>query len=94
MTLILGLLLSLGGSVAFYLASPHQLCLRQPWPARPARLAALLLIGGSVLPLSQALLPATLLFVLLTWLMLLLSLLPYLGALYQHLAREASHEPG
>jgi drug/metabolite transporter (DMT)-like permease len=79
--MLAGLLLALAGSIALYLASPHQRWRAQPLPARPAGLMAALLLAGATLLLSHTLLVVTAVFVLLTWLMLLCVALTYLGAL-------------
>lgn len=76
-----GLALVLGGCLAFYLAAPNQRWRARPLPARPARVAAALLLAGGLLALLRALQAVPAVFVLLTWMMLLWVLLPYLGAL-------------
>jgi hypothetical protein len=76
-----GLLLALAGCTAFYLASPQQRWRAAPLPARPARLAAGVLLIAGMAALCQALQPLTATYVLLIWVMLLLVLLPYVGAL-------------
>lgn len=78
---LIGLLLSLVGCIALYLSSPHQRWMPRPAPRLPARLggAALLMLGW--FSLSQALQLLTTAFVFLTFLMLVLALLPYTGAL-------------
>jgi len=77
---LLGLLLSLWGSMAFYLASPNQRWLAKAWPRRTAQLAgaALLILGGYCLLLTMQAVTASFVFV--TWLMLVFTALPYLGA--------------
>lgn len=76
-----GLLLALAGCVAVYLASPNQHWLPAAWPARPARFAGALLLAAALAALLQAFQPAVAGFVMATWLMLLFTLFPYVGAL-------------
>lgn len=78
---LLGLGAALLGCVCIYLASPHQRWLEAPWPARAARCAGavLLVLGG--LGLAQDMHRVTAAFTYLTLLMLVFSVLPYLGAL-------------
>lgn len=78
---LLGLVLCALACLCLYLASPHQRLRGTPWPARPARAAALALALLSWLALAQQLQRLTASYVLLTTAMLVLSLLPYLGAL-------------
>lgn len=79
---LLGLLLALASSIAFYLSSDNQRWLAAPWRARPARLLGALLLLAGWLALTQALRLLTAVFLLTTILMLALALLPYLGALF------------
>lgn len=76
-----GLLFSLVGACLIYLASPNQRWMTRPLPPSLGRLGGslLLLVGGFAL--GQVMQPVTASFVLFTWLMLVFSLLPYLGAL-------------
>ena len=76
----LGLLASLLGSIAIYLASPNQRWRSASWPARPARAAGLLLLAAGLIALLQTMRPAAGSFVFIHWLMLLFVLFPYLGA--------------
>lgn len=78
---LIGLLTSLLGSTAIYLASPNQRWRAAPWPARPARTAGILLLAAGLIALLQAMRPAAGSFVFVHWLMLLFVLFPYLGAL-------------
>lgn len=79
--LVAGLGLVLCACVGLYLASPYQRLLAQPLASRPARVAgAVLLVVGSVL-IGQGMQFVAAVFTVLTWVMLLLVLLPYLGAL-------------
>jgi hypothetical protein len=82
MHLVAGLGLVLCACVGLYLASPHQRLLAQPLTSRPARVAGavLLLVVGSVL-IGQEMQFVAAVFTVLTWVMLLLVLLPYLGVL-------------
>lgn len=82
--LSLGLLLALAGSLAFYLASPNQRWRRTPLPARPTCVAGASCLLAALLALAQAMQPVVAVYSLLTWLMLLWILLPYLGALLGH----------
>jgi hypothetical protein len=77
---LLGLMLAAVACISLYLASPHQRWRRAPWPVRPARGAAALLLVGALFTLLEALQVATAIFVFAHWLMLLLVLFPYLGA--------------
>jgi hypothetical protein len=79
-SLLAGLLLALAGCVALYLASPHQRWRARALPGRAARCSALVLLVAALAALCQSLFAATAVFVLLTWVMLLLALFPYLGA--------------
>lgn len=77
----LGLSLAAAGCASFYLASPHQRWRAASWPARPGRWAGALLLAAGLVALLQGLQAAAASFVLLHWVMLLLVLFPYLGAL-------------
>lgn len=77
----LGLALAAAGCASIYLASPHQRWRAAPWPAQPARWAGALLLPAGLIALLQGLQAAAASFVLLHWVMLLLVLFPYLGAL-------------
>lgn len=77
----LGLLLGLAGCASLYFGARHQRLLARRWPARPARIAGVLLLAGGLAALLAAAQPATAVFILCTWAMLLFVLLPYLGAL-------------
>ncbi|MCE1169919.1 MAG: hypothetical protein LWW84_01100 [Azovibrio sp.] len=76
-----GLLLSLAGGTAIYLASPNQRWRRRPLPRTPARLGGTLLLALGCFSLTRVLQPLTTSFVFITWLMLVFTLLPYIGAL-------------
>ncbi|MDD3483063.1 hypothetical protein [Azovibrio restrictus] len=76
-----GLLLSLAGSTAIYLASPNQRWRQHPLPRRSARLLGILLLTLGCFSLTRVLQPLTTSFVFITWLMLVFTLLPYIGAL-------------
>jgi hypothetical protein len=77
----LGLAAALLGCTCLYLASHNQRWLASPWPARPARAGAamLLVLGWILLAQYMQLLTAT--FTFLAVVMLALSTLPYIGAL-------------
>jgi hypothetical protein len=70
------------GSAFFYLASPNQRWLASPWPAGPARGAALALLALGGFGLAQDMQAVTAVFVSLTLLMLGCAVLPYLGVLF------------
>lgn len=69
------------GGLCIYAASPDQRYWAQPWPRWPARTAGagLLLLGW--LAMSQEMLRLTAVFAFVTALMLVFTLLPYIGAL-------------
>lgn len=69
------------GCTAIYLASPNQRWLVRPLSGRPARLGGILLLALGWFALRQTLQAVTASFVFLTFLMLVFSLQPYLGAL-------------
>lgn len=77
-----GLTCVTAGCLAFYLGSPHQL-----WPRIAVRrtrawpLAALLLLGG-LAGLLQVLQSLAAVFTFTAWMMLVFTLLPYVGALH------------
>lgn len=78
---LIGLALVSLGCVCIYLASPNQRWLSAPWRARSARwVGSVLLLGGGV-ALAREMQLLTTIFVFVTVLMLLFSVLPYLGAL-------------
>lgn len=76
----LALLLSFSGSISIYLASRHQLWLKQPLPSRPLHWLGITLISLSLLVLLNVMQAVAALFLLLVWVMLLLVVFPYLGA--------------
>ncbi|MBN9460900.1 MAG: hypothetical protein J0H00_06705 [Burkholderiales bacterium] len=78
---VVGLACALAGCSCLYLASPHQLWRAVPWPARPARAAGALLLAASLAAFLQAMQAAPAVFTFVACLMLLLVVLPYLGAL-------------
>lgn len=75
-----GLLLALVGCVSIYLSSPHQSWRAHAWPARPARLAGTGLLAAGMACLLQSMQAVAAVFTWATWLMLLWTLLPWLGA--------------
>lgn len=81
MAVALGLALALLGCTSFYLAAPRQNWLARPWPAWPACSAGALLIAAALSVLCRELQALAAAFVVLTWAMLLLAAMPYLGAL-------------
>lgn len=76
----LALVLAVAGCAALYLASPHQRWRARALPARPAVALGAACLGGSLWAFGRVLswVPAS--FALLTEVMLLLALFPYLGA--------------
>lgn len=76
-----GLALALLACVAWYLASPHQRMWARPLPALPSRIAGGVLVAAALALVGQGLQPAPAAFTVLTWIMLWLVLLPYLGLL-------------
>ena len=82
LALALALLLGLVGCTCFYLASPNQRSRATPLPAAATRLLGGLLAAASLYAFTRALdtFPATYTFV--SWIMLLLVILPYLGAAF------------
>ncbi len=85
-----GLTLLLLGCIAIYLASPNQHCLTRPLPGRPTYIAAFLLMGTSIWFLSELFLTTTLVFVFVLWVMLALSLLPFIGALLSGISKDGA----
>jgi hypothetical protein len=69
------------GCSCIYLASPNQRWLVAPWPLRPARGIGALLLALGWWCLAQEMRSLTAIFVFVTALMLVFSVLPYLGAL-------------
>ncbi|MBV2160524.1 hypothetical protein [Achromobacter denitrificans] len=78
---LIGLAALLLGCAAFYLASPNQRWRAAPIASRPARAVGGLLLVLGWLALAQDMLPLTASFVFATFLMLVFSVLPYVGAL-------------
>ncbi|MGF6571544.1 peptidoglycan/LPS O-acetylase OafA/YrhL [Paraburkholderia sp. GAS333] len=72
------------GALLLYVSSPAQRWLRAPWPARSARLAALVCVAISLVCAARALQPATSLSVVVTVLMACLTAAPFIGALIDH----------
>lgn len=79
---LIGIAACIAGCSCLYLASPNQRWRTQPLPAVPARIVALALIVAAWLCLAQGLHALAASFVLVTLLMLALSVLPYLGAMW------------
>ena len=77
----IGLVASLFGCVSLYLASPHQSLLAARWSTRPARIWGLTLLALGVLCLARGMQALTASFVFVTTMMLVFSVLPYIGAL-------------
>lgn len=75
---------AVAGALLFYLSMPAQRWLRAPWPARPARLAALGCLAISLVCAARVLQPATSLAVVVTALMTSLTAAPFVGALLAH----------
>lgn len=86
---LLGLAACSVGCLSIYLASPHQRLLAVAWPARPARAGGAFALLLSWLAFAQGLQTLAATYVLITQLMLLFALLPYLGA-WRQLRRGAS----
>ena len=78
---VLGFAFTLAGCVSVYLAAPKQGWLPRPWPARPARAAGALLLACGLACLCHAMQDVAAVFLFSTTVMMLLVLLPYLGAL-------------
>lgn len=78
---LIGLGAALLGCTCLYLASAHQRWRATPWPARPARCAGAVLLVLGWLGLLQDMHRTTASFTYLTLLMLVFTVLPYLGAL-------------
>lgn len=78
---LIGAALGLLGCACLYLSSANQRWCARPWPAIPARTAALVLLMASGLVLASDMQKLTAIFVLLTLVMLALALFPYLGTL-------------
>ncbi|MEN3112057.1 hypothetical protein ACFONG_19115 [Uliginosibacterium paludis] len=76
-----GLLLTLAGSLAVYLASPHQRLIARPLGAVAARASGGLLCAAGLLCLLGALQAVAAVLVFATWLMLLFVIWPYAGVL-------------
>ena len=77
----IGLVALLTGCVSLYLASPHQSLMAVRWSNRPARIRGLTLLALGGLSLTQGMRALTAAFVFVTALMLIFSVLPYIGAL-------------
>lgn len=79
--ILTGLLAGLAGCACFYLASPNQRWRVTALQVMPARLAGAALIALAWLGLAGAMQLLTASFVLITLLMLVFAVLPYVGAL-------------
>ncbi len=77
-----GIAACVAGCACLYLASPNQRGLAQPLPAALARVVSLALIVVAWLCLAQDMQALAASFVLVTLMMLALSVLPYLGAMW------------
>jgi hypothetical protein len=71
------------GALLFYVSAPAQRWLRAPWPARPARIAAVVCVAISLVCAAQALQFATSLSVVVTALMACLTAAPFIGVLIE-----------
>jgi ABC-type uncharacterized transport system permease subunit len=71
------------GALLFYVSSPGQRWLREPWPVRPARFAAAVCVAISLACAARALQPATSLSVVVTTVMACLTATPFIGALVE-----------
>jgi len=78
---LLGLLAAILAGLCLYAASPHQRLWAASWPQRPARLAGTALLLASWLAFAQEMQRLTATFTFCTTLMLVLVVLPYVGAL-------------
>ena len=76
-----GLLAGFIGCACIYLASDNQQWKDAPWRAGPARTLGALMLAASGVVFMWELQVITALFVLATWVMLLLALFPYVGVL-------------
>lgn len=85
------LLTAWAGCCCFYLSSPNQCWRKRPWRARPARLSALVLLCLSLWLFGHTFQPLTAFFVFITNLMLMLLLMPHIGAL-RVIWRRQSHD--
>jgi hypothetical protein len=72
---------AIAGALLLYVSTSVQRWLRAPWPARPARVAALVCIAISLACAAHALQPAASLSVVVTVLMTCLTAAPFIGAL-------------
>ncbi len=79
--IVCGLTAIVLGGFCFYAASPNQCLLGQAWPRRLAHAAGVFLLLVGLLALAQEMQRLTAVFVFSTALMLVLTVLPYLGAL-------------
>lgn len=87
----LAMLTSLVGSNLIYLHSRHQLWLQQPLSLTFSRLGGILIICSLVI-LLMTMQPLAAVFSLIVWVMLLLGIFPYLGALKQLRKRKPHRE--
>jgi hypothetical protein len=81
MLTLLALALTVGGALVAYLAAPRQQWLARPWPARPARRAAVLMEAAALALWLQLLEVSTAIFTLLTLLMACFVALPFIAVL-------------
>lgn len=78
---LIAYLAALSGCASIYLASPNQRWLVRSLPVVPARTGGVLLLVLGWLSLLQKMQSVTAAFVFITFLMLVFSVLPYIGAL-------------
>lgn len=78
---LLALAAALAGGASLYLASPHQRWRATPWPVGPARALGAALLALSLFAFAQGMQATTAAFAFVTTLMLVLAVLPYVGAL-------------
>jgi len=83
-----GLVLGFLGCCCFYVASPHQGMLRTKAPLVPSVTAGGVLVGAGLGAFALALYPSTALVVFATWVMVVLTALPHLGAFALALRQE------
>jgi hypothetical protein len=79
--IFLGLVSALAGCSCIYLASPHQRWRAHVWPAKPVRVAGVVLLVISLAVFMQCMQTVVAVFTFAHVLMMLFILLPYSGAL-------------
>jgi peptidoglycan/LPS O-acetylase OafA/YrhL len=74
---------ALAGALLFYSSTSNQRWLREPWPARPARIAAAVCVIASLVSAAIGLQISTSLSVVITTLMACLTAYPFIGVLVE-----------